>query len=126
MATDLMKKYGRRATTFQQVLDALIEFPARATGPTGSGRGAVKQMRHSPRLSTEFPLKVYDGLEQIIEGRVLDISEKGVGVQGIPAVRGEEKTLVVQFKQGSRRFPFWFDAICRWREADEQGPSTRV
>ena len=53
-------------------------------------------------------------------GRIIDLSEVGVGVSGLEAQVGELKSLVVVPDEFLEAEPFSFEAKCRWsRMGDE-------
>lgn len=118
-ANELMKKYGLSSDTFRQVLQSIIHFQRK-------GRNAgvdFRERRRYPRTVITYPLWVYDHADQIEDGRVLDVSEKGVCIEGITAMVGETRTFIVKYRKGERRKPFVFDAMCRWVSAN--GGSSR-
>jgi hypothetical protein len=107
---DLMRKYGLSAKEFRCVLQALIAAaPGRKPAPAAS-----RDLRRFPRKAIGYPLFAYDGIDQLESGRILDISERGVRIQGIFAKIGEARSFIVRFGPGVRKLPFVFDAVCRW------------
>ena len=130
-APELMNKYELSPEAFRRVVRALIEashrsreFSGRHDEPDGSVH--FTEMRSYARTTIGFPLWIYNGVDQLEEGRVLDVSEKGVRVQGIRARLGDEHTFVVRFGPGERRYPFVFDAVCRWSEENHHDPKHSI
>jgi len=107
---ELMTKYGLSSDTFRQVLQSIIHFQRHG----GNAGLDFRERRRYPRTIITYPLWIYDNVDQIEDGRVLDVSEKGVCVEGITAMVGETRTFIVRYQKGERRQPFVFDAMCRW------------
>jgi hypothetical protein len=77
-------------------------------------------VRSQERYYLDFDTLVYDEARPEIHGKVVDVTEEGVGLQGIEAHVDEIKTLVVLGDPFGESFPFEFRAICRWaRRADD-------
>jgi uncharacterized protein (DUF433 family) len=89
-------------------------------------RSAIKGVRRAPRKRIDFPLWIYDGGNPSKKGRVIDISLRGVRVQGIETSIAEEKTFIVRFGGSSQKRSFVFDAKCRWIKKEEQDLSKWV
>jgi hypothetical protein len=115
---DLMKKYGLSVDEFRGVIQAMIAASPRRNPAAAASR----QVRRFPRKAIGYPLFAYDRGDELESGRILDISERGVRIQGIAAKIGEARSFVVFFGAGVRRLPFGFDAICRWVDS---GPEWR-
>jgi uncharacterized protein (DUF433 family) len=77
-------------------------------------------VRESDRYVLDFDIPVYEeGLPEI-QGRVHDITEKGVGIRGLSLKVNEVKTLVVLGDAFGVVAPFDFRAICRWSGLDQE------
>jgi len=71
-------------------------------------------VRAVPRLSTPFAVSVRCEDDPNNEGRVFDVSSKGIGTIGIEATVGETKTLTILGDEYGEVFPFSLEATCRW------------
>jgi hypothetical protein len=72
------------------------------------------------RLKPHVPIMIY-GNNPAIQGRIQDISEKGVGVKGINACFGEIGTFVIEPEQFLPIDPIIFQAVCIWARHDDDG-----
>jgi hypothetical protein len=126
---ELMEKHGLTVTGLRKVFRLLLEASAMRKADIESISSLYEledddnALRREPRKKILFPLFIYDGIEQMDAGRVVDISAKGVRVKGLRAVEGEIKTFIVRFGPGSvSQRPFVFDAKCRWVDNRKKNP----
>ena len=56
----------------------------------------LKGVRKWLRMSTIFPVRIYDSGNLFATGYLLNISEKGVCVKGVEAVVGETRNFIVR------------------------------
>lgn len=78
------------------------------------------ERRRYPRI--RYPVltsHVRDGAPQGSEFTILDISEKGVAVRGIPAGIDDEKTLMIGEANFDLPDPIRLTCTCRWADKDE-------
>ncbi len=80
----------------------------------------VEELRDEPRCYLDFELPVIDVNSSEVEGRVRDITVKGLGVIGIPAEKDELKTFMVYHEKFALIKPFLFEAKCRWAKREGQ------
>jgi hypothetical protein len=106
----LMKKYVLSPGGLRQVLIAIINFQTQ----TREADANFQERRRHPRTVITDPVWIYDAADQVEDGRVLDLSEKGVRIAGLSATVGETRALIVRFRRSEEREPFVFNAICRW------------
>ncbi len=85
-------------------------------GSNGSQKKDSGEFRESGRYLV-VPVPVYEARNPRVLGTVSDISEKAVGVTGIPARIEETKTLVVVPEESMMIEPFRFRSRCRWTDA---------
>lgn len=71
-------------------------------------------VRESERCYLDFELPIVDTGPPEIDGIVRDLSEKGVGIAGVPAQLGDVKTFLVFHDELVLVEPFMFEARCRW------------
>jgi len=81
------------------------------------------RIRRFPRKIMDFPVWVYDSVDQVEGCRVIDISKNGLRVENIRTKVGEVKTFIVRFGDRWRGRSFVFEAVCRW--SDEQGKDSK-
>jgi PAS domain S-box-containing protein len=79
----------------------------------------VTARRSMQRHYMVVAVPVYQSDDLLTEGTIIDISEQGMKIQGLPSKKGETKSLLVQGDQFHDVFPFVFDAECRWATKDE-------
>jgi hypothetical protein len=108
--SELMEKYKLSKPAFRGLIKKIVEFQKSHKDLSGS----CEDKRRYPRTAIDFPLWIYDSIDQIQDGRVLDLSVKGVRIEGLPASVGDERTFIVRFRAEQRNQPFVFDAVCRW------------
>lgn len=77
-------------------------------------------VRELDRYVLDFDIPVYEQGCPEIQGRVHDITEKGVGIRGLSMKVDEAKTLVVAGDAFGVVAPFEFSAICRWSGLDHE------
>ena len=123
----LMKKYRLTPkglhSVFTQLADATNIVPADLYGrsETRDGPADIAAIRMVSRSEIILPLRINETADPFTEGIVRDISEKGMGVSGLPAKVGETKTFVVHADEFFRVGRFTFDAVCRWVKEDPTG-----
>ena len=128
----IMDEYNIKSPGLRRIFRTLLDSGALSKSELDEysamcqSSSAVKGVRRAPRKRIDFPLWVYDGGNPSKKGRVIDISLRGVRVQGIETSIAEEKTFIVRFGGSSRKGNFVFDAKCRWVNKDEQDVSKWV
>jgi uncharacterized protein (DUF433 family) len=80
-----------------------------------------EEVRASERYYLDFETPVYEASHPEIYGRVLDITEFGVGLVGIESATDEIKRLVILGDPFGEAEPFEFEAKCRWVSRQEDG-----
>ena len=73
-----------------------------------------KDGRRIPRSYPVVQLPIYDVDDPTVEGRVQDLSEKGVQVSGILTEVDQRKTFFIQANEFAAGNRFSFEAECRW------------
>lgn len=127
---DLMKKHKLTAVGLQNAFKLLVD--TRALGAEEiAGRETLRfeavvpqGIREMERYYLDFDLPVIDTGPPEVEGKVRDMSEKGIGVVGITARVGEVKTLLVLHEEFVVIEPFLFEAQCRWVKLSETDGTT--
>ncbi len=126
--SELMDKYSLSAKGLQKVLKQLAdtkmvhtsEFPAelltifRAEVPSDT--------RRAERYCIDFELPVWEVPYPEVRGQVLDITERGIGILGLPATINEVKALVIYSEEFLEIEPFTMVAVCCWvKRAEGEG-----
>jgi len=79
------------------------------------------QRRQLHRSYVFVKLPIYDLENLINKGTVIDISEVGLQISGIPTKVGDTKELLVQADYFADVFPFVFESKCKWSSKAEDG-----
>jgi hypothetical protein len=128
---ELMGKYKLTAIGLENAFKQLVETksinPDELFGPPTLRHDAVlpQGIRELERYYLDFELPVIDTGPPEIDGKVRDITEKGLGVVGIPSEIGDVKTLLILHEEFVVIEPFLFEAQCRWvRKSPQDGEVT--
>jgi PilZ domain len=125
-AVELMVKYKLSSRGLQRVFTKLVNSGA-VMADDISGRSilhddsvTLQNVRGSLRALPILSIGIHEKNNPQIMGRIIDLSEVGVGVSGLEAQVGELKSLVVVPDEFLEVEPFSFEAKCRWsRMGDE-------
>jgi uncharacterized protein (DUF433 family) len=101
-----------KALSYDDISDDLAELSA-STGP--------RDQREAERCYLDFELPIVDMGPPEIDGTVRDLTEKGIGLVGIPSSVGENKTFFVLPEEFAFIESFMFEAVCRWVARNEPG-----
>lgn len=123
--SQLMTKYGLSRKKLQRVCSKLlaardrtaIEFQEEI--PVDHTTVIEANVRQIQRYYPDFEVPIYESISPEIQGKVHDITEEGVGVDGIEALVYEIKTFVVLGDPFGEVGPFEFQAECRWAKASD-------
>jgi Mor family transcriptional regulator len=125
---ELMEKYHLSARGLTRVSMMLVSSGALTWKEihedirTGYGEHVAGKIRSQRRYSVGFGVPVYDIDHPERLGKLHDVSEAGMGIQGIEAAIGETKTLVISEDKFGEYSTFVLDAKCRWVGAGPDGP----
>ncbi len=126
--SELMEKYRLSAKGLQSAFDKLVEKGIMTVeqiyGQTRSGDDTVlvDDMRLIPKHFLTVAVPIYEPASVPVEGLLTEITERGLGVTGIPARVGEVKTFVIPAAKFIKTETIWFEARCLWArpiEGDE-------
>ncbi len=128
---ELMKKYNLSSKGLQRAFQKLVAMGAMtqaeidARGQPAADTIFFQSMREFPRhyLVVQIPIQVIGDNSQTV-GKVRDITEQGLGISGVEATVGEEKTFGFHPDEFISVQPFTFKAECRW--AEQKGPKDFV
>ncbi len=118
--TDLMKKYslsprGLQSAFWKLVRAGIVSWdellcPHKDFDDTVT----LEKNRQWPRCYPILVVEVYDEQNPVNRGKVLDLSEKGIGTLGVETTVGQEKTLMLVPDDFTDIKPFAVRAECRW------------
>jgi hypothetical protein len=81
----------------------------------------IESMRRAVRVPTPYPVEIRDKNNLNIYGTVRDISELGVGINGIETKFNEKRSFVITCDEIVDVDPIEFDAVCRWAKVGNDG-----
>lgn len=117
---DLMARHGLSAGMLQRVCSKLLAARA-VSGHDGWDEITIQMplfdeipIRELNRCYLDFELPIYEPVHPEIQGRVRDITERGVGIVGLEACQDEVKGLVIPGDFFGEVGPVEFVAMCRW------------
>jgi hypothetical protein len=117
--SELMDKYSLTPRELDGILRQLkqtLANPSHLYGRSPSEQGGIgiEGIRFRRRHSVGLPVSVHDLADPGIQGHLRDISERGLGVQGIEAKPDEIRTFVVWSHEFFAISQFRLIAKCRW------------
>jgi hypothetical protein len=108
---------------FKQLLDAHAieqrELEPLTSIPHLRINGGKRRRLHRNYVFVNLP--IYDLKDLLNKGSVVDISEVGLQISGIPTKVGDTKELLVQADYFADVYPFVFEAQCQWVSKAEDG-----
>jgi hypothetical protein len=115
---DLMAKYRLSSKMLQYVCKKLLETRVIGLGQLDESslqatlvEDAVREWQ---RYYLDFDVPVYEKGRPEIHGRLLDVTEQGVGLEGIESEVNSTQAFVVLGDLFGEIVPFEFEARCRW------------
>ncbi len=123
----LKEKYAISEAGLQRIFHKLLQAkaisPHELEGRIGVDLAVGSHYRQATRGYLLFTIPVYDTEALEKEGWILDITEKGLQLNGIEAEVGQTKSLLIRADEFHDIYPFAFDAVCRWINAgdDQEG-----
>ncbi len=127
---ELMKKYGLSFSALCNTVNLLLEGSHLRRSDLAGMDSLIEESldpgatRKLERYYLDFHLPVVEVEGCRTEGRVRNLTEKGVGVTGIPATVDETKTLLIRHEKFALLKPFCFEARCRWVRHDSSRGET--
>ncbi len=100
-----------------------VMIPGNEFRPPDSSRIVQRELyddkRNEDRYDLDFDMPVYEISQPEVQGRVVDITERGARLSGVRAEVGEALTLVALGDTMSDIAPFEFQARCKWISDNE-------
>ncbi len=118
--SQIMKKYKLSDRGLMSALKKLIDTQGISSAelyerfPLFDDAISMEEMRKIARAPINVPVTIHDPARPDLMGRVKDISEKGVGAQGLSVMVGDTRTLVIDGTEQLGVEVFSFNAQCRW------------
>ncbi len=119
---ELMSKYSMSALDLRNTIQKLLDGDIIQSSEVYHRRVLYddslddESRREIPRHYLALLLPVYEADNPNVKGWLTDITEQGVGVRGIKAVRGEFRAFVIVPERFSRVDQIVFETECRWAE----------
>jgi len=123
----LMEKYGLTPTAMGSVLRQLVEDQVLTRGEVYGARvcadeeGFPRIVRALERYAVHFEPPVFEQGNPDNRGRVVDVTEKGIGTRGLLAKVDEIGSFVVPGDEYDEYGAFRFEARCCWLKPDPDG-----
>lgn len=118
-AVELMREHNLSRTQLKSILTQLERAGMHV--PELYGRSVLDHdcvsedgIRRWPRYNVIPHVPVHDVKDPMIKGRLVDISEKGLGVAGFAAEARDVRKLIVLADQFFAIEPFQVQVVCRW------------
>ncbi len=122
----LMEKHGLSQPALQGLVTLLLDADQIKRqdlyGELASLAGDTvhpEAFRTQVRYYLDFETLIYDARHPEIHGKLINITEEGIGVQGLEAAIDEVKRFVVLGDPFGEAAPFELEAKCRWTRLDE-------
>jgi uncharacterized protein (DUF433 family) len=122
--SELMKKYDLSSEGLRFALQTLTDTEVialeelYATSSSAYDTVFVENMRELPRHHLSMAVTIYEATRPEVKGTLRDITEKGVGITGIPARVGEVKILVIPAETFTEADKIVFEAKCAWAQTE--------
>jgi hypothetical protein len=123
---ELRNKYKLSSLKFLKVLSKLVymgALPRNVVSDRNIPRHAPEkqELRYAARAFPILSASIYEQANPKNRGRVRDLSDEGVGAQGLSVELDEVKTLVIASDSLLEVEPFSFQAKCRWSRIADDG-----
>lgn len=125
--SQLMKRYRLTRRGLRWALMLLISSGAISLSEICEKLGldrdelVLDKLRQSRRHRLNFDVIIHDSGNPDVRGTVRDLSETGIGVRGMKAKVGENKTLVISADEFGEFATFILEATCRWSAKTPDG-----
>ncbi|MBI5570721.1 MAG: PilZ domain-containing protein [Desulfomonile tiedjei] len=125
---ELMEKYELSGDDLRKILRMVLDASAMKKTEIESlpslyeGTNGQAGIRRFQRKRLDYTMYVYDSVDQLDGGEVMDVSEQGMQIKGLRIAKGEERTFIARSKARSQHRPFVFEAICCWVEKPDGDP----
>lgn len=129
--TEIMEKRGISLRSLQALVSLLIDAAELRRADLYSRLDIIREdtvlpeaFREAERHYPDFNTPVYDVSRPEVHGRVVDLTEHGIGVIGIETFLGATHTFVILGDPYGETSPFEFQVECKWVDAyDPEKPA---
>jgi PilZ domain len=111
-SSELMRLYRKL------ILEVTVGYGLRNSRLSSREGAGSYHLRKFPRCYLAVCLRVFDPESLKVQGRVRDISEKGLQLVGVTSQVGEVRDFLIRAEEFSEVRPFEFRATCRWGSND--------
>jgi hypothetical protein len=126
---EIMAKHGLTGEELLTVIEKLVALDLvkpwdvldRVTFIEDSIKGGHK--RTTPRYHIAVHVSIHSVHDPETRGSVVDVSDTGLGIQGLPCEQGVTETFAITRTKGGETVEIFFDAECRWTRID---PKSRM
>jgi hypothetical protein len=124
---ELKKKYGLTTSSLHRIFSKLVdanlisEEEIKQRQAESGGASDWSRHRRMQRNYVFVKLPIYDMDDILTEGLVVDITERGLQVDGIQSEIGDKKSFLIQADYFADVYPFSFDVVCRWINTGSDG-----
>lgn len=118
-ASELMRKYRVSAVGFRRILRKLIEAKVMSQTELDSHDGlyavglAARSLRTTKRSRVLHPLEIFDARDPVWSGRITNVCENGLRMEGIRTSLGARTTFMIR-PRAMCFSPIVFEGTCRW------------
>ncbi len=124
--TQMMEKYKLTARGLQSALRKLINVQAISPEELYERFPLYEELtaddlRKIVGSPSAYPIPIYEADRPESRGEVRNVTERGVGIKGIPAKVGETKTFVMDAGAFVAVAPVTFNGQCRWIRKKSSG-----
>lgn len=122
---ELMERYSVSSEGLQKAFRILVEAGSLeqkelyGRSPAQDDTVFIECLRELPRHYLAIAVTIHELTRPEVKGYVLDITEKGLGIAGIPARVGEMKTFVIPAEKFIESESIVFEAKCIWVQTKE-------
>lgn len=123
--TDLMRKYSLTSKSLQSILIKLLDLKAITRDMLVASTAVeepilvAERIRELPRYYLDFEIPIYDPADPATQGRVRDVSDKGLGIIGLETAVDQIRQFVVLGDPFGVVSPFEVQAKCRWYKPED-------
>jgi hypothetical protein len=123
---DLMEKYGLTIQALANTVRLLMDGGHLSRADMAGRERLFEEVmdpgaaREHPRYYLDFELPIVETANGTV-GRVRDLTDKGLGVIGIPALMDDVKKFSIRHEKFALIRPFSFEARCCWAQQKQSG-----
>ncbi len=123
---DLMEKYGLSAKGLESAFTKLVNSGILTVGEiygqrlSGQDTVIIDDVRELPRHFLSMTIPIYEATDEAHKGRICEVTERGVGITGVPARIGQVKSFVIACRPFLDVENIRLEAECIWMNAGKK------